>query len=419
MSVHHTLACIRFGTPAAGDMPGVPCAACLERGEAVNLTTVYDLERAHDELALALAGDVRGPARYAAVLPVEAEDLTYSDGGPTPLVAAPRLAAAVGLERLWIKDESRGPTWSFKDRAAAIAAAYARRHGYTTLVAASTGNAAAATAAHARRAGLDAVILFAANVDPLMSAFVRSYGARVVVAPSREHRWELMRQGVEELGWYPNSNYCDPPIGNTPVAVDGYKPIAYEIWEQLGRRLPEWVYVSACYGDGLYGIWKGLHELCEMRFTDRMPRLGAGEIYGSLGDALSDGATSVARAPVDGPTLAFSISSPQSTYQALHALRESRGIVSRISDAQLLAAQRLAVECEGMLLETASAVALAALCRDRREGRVEAGEEVVLVSSSAGMKSLGVADFDHELPLVHDFQELRAAVAPVDDRSTT
>lgn len=383
------LRCIRCG--AAGDATlGRPCPACAAEGVAVNLATVYDLERAGREFAAALDGPLRGLPRYAALLPVAADEIFSRDVGDTPLFEVPRLAAAVGVARLWIKDESRGPTWSFKDRAAAIAAAHARATGAPALVVASTGNAAAAAAAHALRAGLPAVVLFARNVDPVMAAFVRAYPAQIAVTATKGDRWRAMRECVDRLGCYPASNYWDPAIGNNPYAVDGYKAIGFEIWEQLGRRAPDAVALPVCYGDGLYGVGRAFEELHALRLAPRVPRLLGGEVHGSLERALLKGADRVAPAGDGRSTAATSISAAQSTYQALHAVRRSDGWVSQVSEEAMLEAERLLLRDAGLYVERSSAAALACVIRQLEDGRLDRGAEVVLVNSSGGLKSVGL-----------------------------
>lgn len=329
------------------------------------------------------------------------------DVGNTPLLDAPRLAAEIGVRRLWIKDESRGPTSSFKDRAAAIAASHAKALHRPGLVVASTGNAAAATCAHARRAGIPALVLLAHAVNPLMSEFVAAYGCEVVVTPTKGIRWALMRRCVEELELYPNSNFADPPVGNSPYAVDGYKAIGFEIFEQLGRRLPDHVYLPICYGDALWGLWHGLRELGEMGLARELPRLSGGEIQGSLEHALATGADTVE--PVGEPraTAAFSIAGGPSTWQALTAVRDSGGQVSAIAEDALLDAQELLAEREGLFVETAAAAALAALIAHLAQGRVGSESEIVLVSSSSGLKSLGTGGEQGEPEPVEDFGHLQ------------
>ncbi|WP_176561244.1 pyridoxal-phosphate dependent enzyme [Mycobacterium neglectum] len=335
-----------------------------------------------------LDGPLRGTARYRALLPAELDDADAAATSPSPLIPAPRLAAAAGVETLWIKDESRGLSWSFKDRAGAVAAAHARALGVNVLITASTGNAAAATAAHARRAGLQPVVVFARGVDPLMAAFVAGYGAHIAVAATKKDRWRIVADAVERYGWYPMSNYSDPPVGNNPYALDGYKAIAYEIWEQLGRRVPDAVYFPICYGDALAASRRGFGDLTALGLADRIPAHSGGEIYGSISSALIQGTDSIPLAAADHPTAATSISSPQSTFQALQAIRDSGGAIHAVNETELSDAVRLAVETEGVLLEVAAAAGLAALLRHRRDAVLPRGHEVVLVASSTGLKSL-------------------------------
>lgn len=394
------------------ERPGeaAPCPHCASEGHAANLTTVHDLEAAKGPFLAGLERPGLAADRYAALLPVDPGELVSQDVGGTPLLDAPRLAEAVGVARLWIKDESRGPTWSFKDRAASIGAAHARALGAPGIVAASTGNAAAATAAHARRAGLPAVLLFARGVDPIMSAFARAYGAQVFVAPTKADRWALMRHCVQEHDLYPCSNYADPPIGGNPFALDGYKAIGFEIWEQLGRRTPDAVYLSVCYGDALFGVFKAFEELRGMGLAGPLPRLSGGEVYGSLERALAAGADAVAAVDIDRATAAFSASANQSTYQALHAVRRSGGWVSSTREPDILAAQRLIAETEGLFVETASALAVAALAVHLESGRLARDAEVVVVNSSTGVKSVLAQPQLPDPPPVRSVEELTRAM---------
>ncbi|MGH3134344.1 MAG: threonine synthase [Gaiellaceae bacterium] len=349
--------------------------------------------------------------RYAEALGVDRSQRVSLGEGGTPLVDAPRLAEVVGLRKLWIKDESRNPTWSFKDRAASLAASHARRLGCPGLVVASTGNAAAATAAYARRAGLLALVLFAKSppVQPVMEASVRAYDVLVAAAPTKPERWSLMQHAVGELGFFPNSNFSNPPLGNTPLAIAGYRTLGLEIWEQLDRRAPDAIVFPVGHGDAIYGVYRAFRDLAELGLADT-PRLGAGEIYGSLSRALADGLEVPPHVPVDRDTVAFSIATSQSTYQALHALRESRGWVVEVPDDAVLEARRTLVETEGLFVETTAAVSLVALRHQLEAGLVDPGDEVVLVSTASGMKALDTVSRAEEIPVITERSELERLI---------
>lgn len=411
MTAVRGLVCIRCGRAADPAPRASGCAHCRADGAPANLRTDYDLAVAGPAFVADLTGPLRGTARYRQLLPVQPDDDVAAVAGPSPLVPAPRLAARIGVAGLWFKDESRGLSWSFKDRAASVAAAHARSVGATVLVTASTGNAAAATAAHARRVGLTPVVVFARGVDPLMAAFVAAYGAHIAVADTKRDRWRLVGEAVDAFGWYPTSNYSDPPVGNNPYAIDGYKPIAYEIFEQLGSRVPDAVYFPVCYGDALAASARAFGELAEIGLTQGIPAHSGGEIYGTVSAALEQGTDAIPMSVRDHPTAASSISARQSTFQAVQAVRSTGGAMHTVTEEELLGATELAVRDEGVLLEAASAAGLAAVIAHRRRGVLTGTEEVVLVASSSGIKSLGARLQSHGTDhVVRDVAELRELV---------
>lgn len=404
------LRCIRCGAEDPSGPAASGCSICAdERGRAA-LATVYDLERASASFdPEQLRGRRSGPRHFAELLPAEISMAPLREGD-TPMLNASNLARRLGVRRLWVKDESRNPTWSFKDRAAAIAVARARSLGSRAVVVSSTGNAAAATSAYAQALGVDAIVLFATGVDPLMAAYVRGYGACVVATPTKADRWVLMRRLVEDHGCYPNSNYSDPPVGNDPYALDGYKRIAFEIWEQLGYRTPDWVFGAVGYGDSLFAMYKAFAELESMGLASP-PRLGAGVVFASLTSALEGNDEFVPLAEPTGHTIASSIATAQSTLQALVSIRSTAGAVCRTPDAAIRQAQALLVSTQGIFVEASSAAGLAALVQALESGMVDPGSEVVFVNTSAGLKSVAALGYmDWQPPIAHDLESLLAHV---------
>jgi threonine synthase len=387
------------------------CPRCAERDRHANLTTVYDLARARPAFERAIVERPPGLWRYDAVLPFPADRAVTLHEGGTPLVETPRLARHLGLRRVWIKDESRNPTWSFKDRSASLAATHALELGAPAMVVASTGNAAASVAAYARRAGLPAIVLFARGVDPIMSAFVRSYGAFVVATETKADRWVLMRHCVETWACYPAGTFASPPIGANPFMIDGYKSIGFEMWEQLGRRLPDWVFGPSGYTNALYGILKSFEELAGMGLLEEgpLPRIGIAEAYGSLSRAIATDSEVAHAADLSAlpPTVAISMGTAQNAYQGLVTIRSTRGSATQVSNDAILTAQRLLAETEGIFGETASAAGLAALVEAVDARTIEPDADVVLLLTSTGLKSLAVtADLQAQPPSVADPEEL-------------
>src|SRR2546428_5926970 len=203
--------------------------------------------------------------RYARFLAVEEEHIVSISEGYTPLVGCPNLGRKLGLSSLYVKDESRNPTWSFKDRMASAGVSSAVALGCGVITAASSGNGGAAAAAYAARAGLDAVIVTTPQFPLTMRTLMQSYGAKVVATKTMRERWTIVRLGVEKYGWFPTQNFLDPPIGANPYALEGCKTMGYEICEQLEWRHPADASSPEGSRDPKVRRWDGLREWLDPR----------------------------------------------------------------------------------------------------------------------------------------------------------
>jgi threonine synthase len=389
------------------------CPACAAQGAPVNLTVRLDLAPLRGLRPEQVPTAPRGLWRFDALLPVDGARAVSMGEGSTPLIRLERLGRRLGLPSLWAKDESRNPTWSYKDRLCSVAVTHAVECGARVIAIASTGNHGAATAAYAARAGLPCVIFTLASVPDTMKALMQAYGAAVVACPTSESRWALMREGVERFGWYPTGGFILPPIGSNPWGVDGYKTIAYEIAEDLGWTAPDVVVVPSAYSDGLYGIWKGWEDLAALGLVKTRPRMVAAEPFGPLAHALERG-LEVPEPVAGGPSAAFSIASPFGTYQGLLALKASSGAGVRITDEGLFEAQRALAREEGIFAEPASIAALTAVMQLHGRKALAPEQTIVVVITSTGLKDPGAtrawlppvplapADFDGLLAVLRD-----------------
>ncbi|WP_246494932.1 threonine synthase [Streptomyces zagrosensis] len=327
-----------------------------------------------------------GIERWAPLLPpLNAPSL--GEGG-TPLI---ELEPGV-----FIKDESRNPTWSHKDRLNRCTTSAALRAGASGIVVASSGNHGAAAAAYAARAGLRCVVFTAEDTPPAVDAFMHAYGAVVLPVPVAD-RWPLMHKVVEDCGLYPVSNLTTTHTGHA-FGAEGYKTIAYEIHADLG--VPAAVFVPSGYGELLYGVWKGFAELRRLGVTGAVPRIFACEpaAGGPLSAAVREGvpATEVAV----GPTDAYGIDCSVGGYRGVVALRESGGRPLLLSDNELHAAQR-ELASSGLWAELSAAAGLAGL---RQCGDMEG--PVVCVSTSSGFKDVSVGLHTSE-PVPPEWAEVR------------
>lgn len=332
---------------------------------------VYDYGR----VDRALFDQEPGPdlARWSPLLPPLAAP-TLGEGG-TPLLE---------FDGVHVKDESRNPTWSHKDRLNRVAISAAVAAGAPGVVVASSGNHGASAAAYAARAGLPAIVLASAESPAAVQAFVRAYGAKVFSVPVDE-RWPLLREVVDRLGYHPVSNQTVTHTGH-PFGPEGYKTIAYELFLQLGR-VPAAVFTPTGYAELLYGMWKGFTELRLLGLADVTPRVFSCEpaVGGPNARALATGAPA---AIVElGASDAYGIAGSVGGHRGVLAVRDSGGAALLVTDEEMRAAQRDLAR-QGLWQELSGAAGLA--------GYRKLGEEfdgpVVCVATSSGFKDLGVGD---------------------------
>jgi threonine synthase len=375
--------------------PNFICVRCFGP-----LGAVYDYERARATLTRdAIASRPATLWRYAELLPV---DDVPSDGlrvGLSPLVPAPRLARRLGLDRLWIKDDSRNPTLSFKDRVVAVAAQRARAFGFHTLACASTGNLSAAVAAAAASLELRAVVFVPADLEPAKIAQAAALGATVVrVDGPYDAVNRLSLELTDELDGWAVVN-----VNLRPFYVEGSKTIAFEIAEQLGWRAPDVVVAPIASGSLYTKISRGFDELVALGLTDEhATRFVGGQAAGCgpVASAFAAGATEIT--PVDRPDTivrSLAIGSPADGVPSLELARSSGGSIEGVSDEAVVAAIRELAETEGILTETAGGVTVATLQAAIERGIVGSADEIVLVISGNGLKTLDVLEADVGAPI--------------------
>ena len=375
------LRCRRCGRPEPLE-PAFVCPACFGP-----LEVVYDLEVARRALTHdAVAARPAGLWRYLELLPVEAVPQRGLAVGGTALVAADRLAAALGVRRLWLKDDSRNPTLSFKDRVVALAAARAVEFGFDTLACASTGNLAGATAAAAAALGLRSVILIPADLEPAKVAHALAYGATVV--PVLGTYDEVNRLSLEIAGEYP---WAFVNVNLRPYYAEGSKTLAFEVAEQLDWRLPDVIVAPLASGSLYVKVAKGIAELVEVELVEPRPvRFVGGQAAGCapIANAWRTGADTII--PVRDPDTivkSLAIGSPADGAYALEVARASGGSIEAVPDEATVRAIRRIAELEGLYPETAGGVTLAALEQALARGVVRPEDEVVVLLTGNGLKT--------------------------------
>ena len=362
--------------------------------------------------------------RYSDLLPLDnpRKSAPPLQVGWTPLYHATKAGKQLGLGNLYIKDDGRNPTASFKDRASAVVVAKARELGVDMITTASTGNAGAALAGLAAAAQMATVIFVPETAPQAKIAQLLIFGSRVLLVKGNYNQaFDLCLAVSKEFGWY-----CRNTAYN-PFTVEGKKTASFEICEQLflplpggrrngdgGFRAPDRIFVSVGDGNIISGLWKGLRDLAALGWIDKMPMLMGIQAEGSAAcyNAWKAGTEKIV--PVKAATIADSISAdmPRDGVRAVRAVRETNGAYLTVSDDEILAAIRDLSRKEAVFAEPAAATAYAGLVKAVRQGLVDADETIVCLITGSGLKDIRSAmqaagDGTHIEPTIEAVRKLK------------
>lgn len=371
------------------------------------LDVIFDIDRVRQTLTRpVLAQRPHNHWRYEELLPIgEGLPLVPSDIGWTPMIEAPRLAHALGVRRLHLKDDSRGASASFKDRASAVGVSLALASGADQIACASTGNAASSLAHCAAAAGIPCNIFVSARIPDGKLAQLLAYGARVFrVQGTYDEAWRLCMDACREFGWYNRNAAVNPWL------VEGKKTGGMEIAEQLMDDPPDWV--SASVGDGcsIAGISKGIRQMREVGVISWECRMLGVQAEGVAPIAEAFKAGRLDRSG-GGDTYADSINCPvpRNWRKAVNEVRQSGGVYTTVTDGEILEAVRRTGRHAGIFAEPAAAAAVAGVARARADGIIGPKDHVVAVISGNGLKDVagamravgGPVDIPPSLDAVH------------------
>ena len=362
--------------------PSFVCAACFGP-----LEVAYDLPAIAAEIDRTTI-ERRTPDiwRYLELLPVTRRPARSLAVGSTPLIESPTLAERIGVRRVHLKDDSRNPSLSFKDRAVALAAAKAIDFGFEALACASTGNLAGATAAAAAAAGLPAYVFIPSDLEQEKVDHALAYGATVVpIDGTYDDVNRLCLELTDELPWaFVNVNL-------RPFYAEGSRTLAFEVAEGLGWRSPDVVVAPIASGALFTKLARGFRELAEVGLIESRPiRFVGAQAAGCapVANAWSSGADDIT--PVQRPDTivrSLAIGSPADGRYALELARETRGSVEAVTDADTARAIRTLASSEGIFVETAGGVTYAAAEQARSRGVIGPDDEVAILLTGNGLKT--------------------------------
>jgi threonine synthase len=377
---------------------------CPRDGGNLDVVLDYDAIKSKYEPDDILSRNDTSLWRFLPLLPVsepKGSSTPLHVAGGTPTFALPRLAKKLGVQNLWLKDESRNPTASFKDRASAIVVARAREINAEVIVTASTGNAGAALAGMSAAVGQKAIIFAPRSAPQAKVAQLLVFGAKVILVDGTyDDAFDLTVKAAQEFGWYCRNT------GYNPFTAEGKKTAGLEIWgwwesahakwhEQVGSDVdhaPLTVFVSVGDGNIISGIHKGFKDLYQLGWLPRIPRMIGVQAEGSAAISNAFHADTETITPVSATTLADSISVdlPRDGVRAVRAAKETGGTYVNVSDPDILTAIA-ELGTVGVFAEPAGATAYAGLVKAVKSGLVGSEDPILVLNTGSGLKDVHAA----------------------------
>lgn len=384
-------------------MPNITGLRCKECNEQYPIQPIFvcdfcfgPLEASYDYDAISQAISRKsiesGPHtlwRYADLLPASAENAVDIGAGFTPLVRARNLGDALGLDNLWIKNDTANPTHSFKDRVVSVATTKAVEFGFETIACASTGNLAGSTGAHGRRANLETMVFVPQDLERAKINMAAIFGSVVLVRGSYDDANRLCTELADRNPW------AFVNINMRPYYSEGSKTLGYEVAEQLGWRAPRHVIVPVASGSLHTKVWKGLREFTELGLIEDAPT--------SMHVAQAEGCSPIARAIQDGQShprpvrpdtvaKSLAIGNPADGYYATKIANETGGSGCVVPEEDVAAGIRLLAESEGIFAETAGGVVISALKQLAESGAIARDDETVALITGSGLKTIDAVE---------------------------
>jgi threonine synthase len=355
------------------------------------------LEIGYDESVLAAVTRAQieaGPDnlwRYAGLLPVGQDPATRVTLNPgwTPLVRADRLAAELGMRRLWVKDDSANPTHSFKDRVVSVALTAARQLGFARFACASTGNLANSVAAHSARAGVPSVLLVPSDLEPGKIITTAVYGGTLVAIDGSYDDVNRLCSELLETDAFEDTAFVN--VNVRPYYAEGSKTLGYEVAEQLGWRLPAQVVVPMASGCLLTKIDKAFGELRRGGLVEDTPVAVFGAQSAGcnpIAAAYAAGTDEVRPVKPTGIAKSLNIGNPADGPYALEVVRRTGGAIADVTDEEIREGIALLARTTGIFAETAGGVTVAVLRKLLAEGRIDPAAETVVYNTGEGLKTI-------------------------------
>ncbi len=384
IQLDYSLQCVWCDRPATGDLAERSCTTC-----GGSLEVIYDYKKIREKYhALPLIKGAEGIWKFSPLLPVKSPANYVSLGeGSTPYHKLEKIGSMLKMDSLFVKDESRNPTCSFKDRKSAVAISRAVEDGYNRVVAATAGNAGSSVAAYAAKAGIESYIFAFQGISNAKLAKLLAYRANVFL--TNASTGDVLEFTKKVCDAFQLQN-CSAASRYNPYVKEGAKTAVFEIFEQGGRKLPDWIILPVGGGGNIAAYFKGLHELIELGLIEEYPRLVGVQASGCapVVEAFNKNLDPRNIPKIANPkTIAHSILddwAPDGDL-AITALKETNGLGVAVPDESIVEATKLLSEVEAIYAEPSSAVPLAALKKLLADRIIDSSESVAIIVTGFGL----------------------------------
>jgi threonine synthase len=348
--------------------------------------------------------------RYGDLLPAEANPELDMGTGFTPLIHARNLGRKLGLNKLYIKNDSVNPTFSFKDRVVSVATAKAIEFEFQTLACASTGNLAGSVSAHGAKAGMNTIVFFPADLEKGKIVGAGIYGATLVAV---DGNYDQVNRLCSELA--DNNYWAFVNINMRPFYSEGSKTLGYEVAEQLGWQAPDHCVVPAASGSMFTKIWKGLNEMADLGLIGKVRthmHIAQAEGCSPIVQAYKDNTFTIRPVKPDTVAKSLAIGNPPDGYYSLKTIETSKGSGVVAMENEIVECIKLLAETEGIFTETAGGVVISGLRRLAKEGKIKPDEVTVAYITGNGLKTQEVVEeLIHPVFTSPDYEDFQTAIA--------
>lgn len=408
----YRLVCSVCGKPFEGDAEPYVCPACGGL-----LEPELDLAGNAEHYREVIRNGCRhGVWDYKDLLPVDGveEPVTLGEGN-TPMLKANNLAGIVGVDQLFLKNETLNPSGTYKDRFATVALSIEKAKKTPAVALGSAGNAAAAMSAYSAKAGMPCFVLLPPGAVAERGWQVRGYGANLIrMEHTIDDCIQMAKQGEDLFGW----KSLTTNMLTNPLPSDGYKTVGYEIGKQLDFQMPDWIIIPVG-GAALFNkVYKGCKDMMDLGLIDKMPRFVGAQAAGCapMVDAYRRGLSDPEKWPGVPETVAFAIADVcvYDGVTAMDVIKKTGGCAEEATDEEILAAMHLIASKEAVVAEPASACSVACAINLVKKGVIRHDESVLCILSGNGMRDLKLMEQgQNEVPFVkyHDVEAVKAAVA--------